>query len=167
MLTLLSIRLRSSSQTGNVCDRTSNSAGAGQPFTKAFCPSCRKVQMPSNSKMWRKARMLFEIVLNCKLLNATSSQTPLLCKVFCSNVGAGCGGRQQPLTCARARSACNNVCVSIHADELGVVNNHTKTQESVMCWPPFMQRQCCVTFVIDNPQSDMPTESHGFSSCSR
>ena len=90
-------------------------------FTEASRPSlCRSLQMPNNSKMCggkcAPSSMLFEMVLNCKLWNAMSSQTPLLCKVFCSNVGAGCGGRQQALTCARACSACNNVCMSIHAD---------------------------------------------------
>ena len=109
-------------------------------FNEASRPSlCRSLQMPNNSKMCGGKRatssMLFEMVLNCKLWNAMSSQTPLLCKVFCSNVGAGCGGRQQALTCARACSACNNVCMSIHADKLEVVNNHTKTQGCVMCCP--------------------------------
>ena len=46
---------------------------------------CRSAQMPNNSMMCGGKRatssMLFEMLLNCKLWNAMSSQTPLLCKV--------------------------------------------------------------------------------------
>ncbi|CAJ1426061.1 unnamed protein product [Effrenium voratum] len=112
-------------------------------FTEASRPSlCRSVQMLDNSKMCGGKRatssMLFEMVLNCKLWNAMSSQTPLLCKVFCSTVGAGCGGRQQ-----------------VWPSALGLASFHTHRCGFLL---GKMRARACARPVVQNPATEQRAE---------